>query len=414
MRWRLTNHLYYLVIIRWVSFFALVLTFAGGLFFSQETRIAPVSWGLLGLHIFSNFIFQLFYKEIPSRWLTRTAFLLIETDILFLGFIIFQNGGAHNPFSSLFLVFAGLAAYILPLNFLLITLTTILLILAHIYSALPLNFLIQQPLNHFNQHLLGMWLANSMGVILVCLWIYYMKRLNEKMAIRHDSTQKILADIEKMESLGRIVAQASHQLNTPLGTLQLGLSELGDANISEADRLRWFQDMQQSINSISQIISQIQQKPIDEQDEGVPILLSQFITNWVNHWANPRKVQVTIDLKLSEQYLKATSAENLGNILSILLDNAFEACLAKKIKIEINAREENTFIHFSIQDNGAGMSEDTKNKAFDPLYTTKPDGTGLGLYLAKQLVIKMGGSIAIKSISGNGTIVLFSLDKNYL
>ena len=105
-------------------------------------------------------------------------------------------------------------------------------------------------------HLQGMWIANSLGVFLICGWIYYLRHMNEKVVMNHQKTQEVLANIEKVESLGRLAASAAHHINTPLGTIQLGLSELSDQKnpINKEDHQRWMTDMQQAVVEIRSVI----------------------------------------------------------------------------------------------------------------------------------------------------------------
>ena len=60
-------------------------------------------------------------------------------------------------------------------------------------------------------------------------------------------------------------------------------------------------------------------------------------------------------------------------------------------------------IIITIQDNGPGIPEDKLKHIFRPFYTTKEEGTGLGLYITKQLVEKIKGRIKVESVSGQGT-----------
>ena len=71
--------------------------------------------------------------------------------------------------------------------------------------------------------------------------------------------------------------------------------------------------------------------------------------------------------------------------------------------IVITATESNGIIHLSIKDTGAGMSEETLNKAFDPNFSTKTSGMGLGLAIVKRTITDMSGTIRVESTIGKGT-----------
>jgi two-component system nitrogen regulation sensor histidine kinase GlnL len=103
-----------------------------------------------------------------------------------------------------------------------------------------------------------------------------------------------------------------------------------------------------------------------------------------------------------------------------VLKNAVEA-IREDGKVTIQARlnvnyrfavgrgRKRSFLEVEIADTGEGMTEEELRKAHLPFYTTKPDGTGLGLAMARQAVARQGGKLEIKSTPGAGTTVKISL-----
>jgi signal transduction histidine kinase len=77
-------------------------------------------------------------------------------------------------------------------------------------------------------------------------------------------------------------------------------------------------------------------------------------------------------------------------------------------KIFIRARKENGTVRVMLRDHGPGMSDEVKAKLFQPNFSTKTDGMGLGLAITKRSIDDAGGSIAIESTEGKGTTVLIS------
>lgn len=80
-------------------------------------------------------------------------------------------------------------------------------------------------------------------------------------------------------------------------------------------------------------------------------------------------------------------------------------------EIEISAKEKKPWLLIKIRDTGPGLSQDQLNRIFEPFYTTKSSGTGLGLYVVKQLVEKNGGRIEAQSRQGIGTTFAFLLPR---
>lgn len=72
-------------------------------------------------------------------------------------------------------------------------------------------------------------------------------------------------------------------------------------------------------------------------------------------------------------------------------------------EIEISAKEEKAWLSIKVRDTGPGLAQEQLNRIFEPFYTTKAAGTGLGLYVVKQLVEKNGGKVDVSSKEGLGT-----------
>jgi signal transduction histidine kinase len=104
----------------------------------------------------------------------------------------------------------------------------------------------------------------------------------------------------------------------------------------------------------------------------------------------------------------AVDAVNLQAALVNILENAVDACVADTAKSEHRiafrvSREGRTLV-FDIEDNGMGMDQETREKAFTLFFSSKGlRGTGLGLFIANDMVVKHGGAIALTSEPGVGT-----------
>jgi signal transduction histidine kinase len=93
----------------------------------------------------------------------------------------------------------------------------------------------------------------------------------------------------------------------------------------------------------------------------------------------------------------------LEQVLINLIKNAYESGATE---VEVSVSNDNE-IH--VRDNGCGMPPDVVEHAFIPFYTTKPTGTGIGLSLCRQIILKHGGTISVDSEQGSGTIFTIKL-----
>ena len=121
-------------------------------------------------------------------------------------------------------------------------------------------------------------------------------------------------------------------------------------------------------------------------------------------------------LKLKEDLTLIFTDKNLLKQAIInLVKNGFDAIENKKNGfVEILTYEREEFIIIEVKDNGCGISEENKSKIFNPFFTTKPTGTGLGLSLVYKIIMAIGGEMEFKSKKGAGTSFYIKFNKNKL
>ena len=128
----------------------------------------------------------------------------------------------------------------------------------------------------------------------------------------------------------------------------------------------------------------------------------------------PKTVKLALDI-FNENYIEFTSEKEeilvkfdrtqLIRVITNLVKNATQALQdVKDPKILVEVEEEEEWVKVAVQDNGAGISEENKDKVFEPKFTTKSSGMGLGLAMVKNIVETYGGSINFTSTKNKGTI----------
>lgn len=243
--------------------------------------------------------------------------------------------------------------------------------------------------------------------------------MNESTA-RHSNEAIISADIlrqlaynDKMAELGRISAGVVHELNAPLSVIvsasQMIMREEGvpEAVLEMVDR----------INSEAQRLSQLTRGLLnfsshDETVSEVDINLTvEFILDFLNFEAARRGVVVLRQLDYTLPVIRL-DANLLKQILLNIVMNALQAMEASGGKLLVETSSiENDRVCFIVSDNGPGIKADSIERIFDRYFTTKKpgEGTGLGLFVTKNLVEGMGGKIAVASRVGGGTAFTVTL-----
>lgn len=273
------------------------------------------------------------------------------------------------------------------------------------------------------------------------------RELNE--AIKElQSTQAMMVHSEKMKSLGELVAGIMHEINNPINFIYGNLSHL--KNYSD-DMMMLIDNFSEYAEKLPDEEKQAFKKLLDEVDydflksdlpdlikschegtertKNIILNLKDFsrmeesaITNvdlpkeidsTLNILNNKFKNKITVHKDYREDVPKIEAyGGQLNQVFMNILDNAAFAVSDKEHgDVWITIRKDNKNAYVEIEDNGKGMSEETKNKIFNPFFTTKPvgQGTGLGLSISYKVIKNHNGNIVVNSEVGKGTKFIITL-----
>jgi two-component system nitrogen regulation sensor histidine kinase NtrY len=117
-------------------------------------------------------------------------------------------------------------------------------------------------------------------------------------------------------------------------------------------------------------------------------------------------------VEIPEIQVRADKAQIIQVLLNLFLNANYALSDVKNPTIELRVRSENDEIYISVADKGKGISREVIKKIFIPFFTTRPDGSGIGLSLSKQIMSLHGGSINVESSVGEGTLVLLTFNNS--
>ena len=203
--------------------------------------------------------------------------------------------------------------------------------------------------------------------------------------------------------------ETAHQIGTPLSSILAWLELLQlDSNNTERATREIEKDVKR-LEMISQRFSKIGSTPTLEENNVV-----QIIYDTINYLIprTPRKVNYQINIKENSKIILPVNGSLFSWVLENLCKNAIDAMNGKGT-ITINLQEETRYVHIDIADTGKGISSSEQKTIFNPGYTSKKRGWGLGLSLAKRIIKEYHkGKIYVKSSSqGKGTTFRISLLK---
>lgn len=219
---------------------------------------------------------------------------------------------------------------------------------------------------------------------------------------------------DKLAAIGTLATSINHEIRNPLYIVK-GLAESHLANMKEGI----YSDDKKALAKANEVLS----KSVDQAARAMDIMkrFAMFAKQGVSQTAQPEAVQledimsdilplVSHELELDKIQLIQmipmgitlnVDRRHIEEILFNLIVNACQAMKSQGVEGEIKISAEGASV--MIEDNGPGISADDLAKIFEPFYTTKQEGTGLGLYITKQLVERNGGKISVESKLGQGT-----------
>ena len=220
---------------------------------------------------------------------------------------------------------------------------------------------------------------------------------------------------EKLATIGQIAGSIAHELRNPLSVIQQSLFFLN--RLDQRGRLasihpkipEYFQLMNAEINKtervISQLLSFVRSQPPSPQRFDLRGLINDVLLQ------QPLGEAVRLHMMLVPQaYELYADPWYIQHVFLNLLSNANDACEGQG-SVTIYARIDETAhqYHIAVRDTGQGIPDDELHLVFEPLFTRKVWGTGLGLSLCQQLIEQHGGEISLESQQGCGTTVTFRL-----
>ncbi len=220
--------------------------------------------------------------------------------------------------------------------------------------------------------------------------------------------QQEIEEKKQLSAIGILSAGIAHEVRNPMNTINMVLQRLEtETNLKESkenfDLLKMAKEEVQRVNKLVNEILQASKPGVSHlQIVDLGNLVSN-ISNNLDQVLVSKKIIIETDQNLKSAEFK-TDPLKLHQILENIITNAIHASKPDD-SIRIIFRTGISDYKFYICDSGSGISKENRAKLFTAFYTTKREGTGLGLYLVKQYVENLKGKIKIHSVEGKGTIV---------
>ena len=222
-------------------------------------------------------------------------------------------------------------------------------------------------------------------------------------------TLQFLERSEKLAALGQLAAGVAHEIRNPLTSIKILIHSL----VSEKEQTRRKKDVQvitQEIERLEKIVNEFLEfgRLRPPQLEGVDVRqLFEHAQRLFNTELKKRGIEFATRFPKEKVELVADK-EQLSQVFLNLIQNAMDA-IGKKGKITASIKTIGNNVEIRIKDNGPGISEEIRQRLFDPFTTTKERGVGLGLSIVHRIIDSFEGSIQLEETSSKGSTFLMTL-----
>ena len=365
------------------------------------------------------------YRPNPPSDLELLIQLLL--DIAILSVLFYATGGYTNPFVWMYLLPLTVAAVALPWKHTwLIALLAVLCYSGLIFWYQPLPMpamdmsgmrmddmhmmhMQHQHENGFSVHLLGMWAGFVVSAWVIAFFVERMAHsLREYTLMLAEARERVL-ESERMLALGALATGAAHELGTPLATMAVLTQEMREDHPEDLALQQNLALIKSQIDRCKEIISSLTASAGQSRAEDIQnVPIDAFLSRIIDHWRDTRPgVSIRTSLRGSLPAPVILTDRTLGQALVNLLDNAADAC---KEHIDLQGEWTGSELSLEIRDDGPGLSPEIIHRIGTPFFTTKgEEGMGLGLYLARVIFGRFGGSVSLENHPQGGVLTRVTL-----
>ncbi|MBA7559631.1 Adaptive-response sensory-kinase SasA [subsurface metagenome] len=239
---------------------------------------------------------------------------------------------------------------------------------------------------------------------------------NEELQAAHDTlleTQEQLIRSEKLAAIGQLASGVGHELRNPLGAIKNAgfyiRRRLTNTNLpnTEPRVMEFLSIIEEEVNSANKVITDLLGFSRLAKPTAAPANIAGIIEDALRYTPVPENVELIKDINNNLPMVMVDGDQVKQVFLNIIL-NALQA-MSQGGRLEIRAIDKGKSVDVEFIDTGGGIPDSVKKKIFDPLFTTKAKGVGLGLSVCKTIIERHEGDIKVKSKVGEGTTFTISL-----
>ena len=399
-----------LIKIRWIAIFGQLFAV---FFVSYIIKIQIPLYEILTIILFSVAVnIYSYYEERKNKSINNIktfSFLLFDT--VQLGILLFLTGGIINPFSILILAPVITSASYLPaLMTVILSMISILMIIILNYYFIPLN--LGQEFYLPEIYSFGLVASLIITVIFIAIYAYLFASSSRKISNALSVSKLQILNQKKITEVGSLSAAAAHELGTPLNTIFLILNDLlkekklmDDKNIVKDIML-----LKSQAERCKEILQKLSKNPLKLKDNFLEkVKITDLIKINFEKFNKSKKLEIKVIPPNSETEIvyRDEIMYALGNIIQNAILYSNNLVIAKLYYLKTN-------IKITISDDGNGFPKDIIDKLGEPYISKNNQGMGLGIFISKNLIENMGGSLSFYNSKYDNAVVEIVFDNSIL
>jgi len=217
-----------------------------------------------------------------------------------------------------------------------------------------------------------------------------------------------LKQAEQLAAIGQMVSVVAHEVRNPLQNIRFGVEFLREKMGTTKEHLELIEEVESGISLLDDVVVELLNyaKPVSLEYARIPV--GDLIRHSLNGLSNKLdNINVTLSIE-QEQKAIVVDANRIKRVLMNFILNAAEAMPGGgdlAVSCGFSGGESDGMVKFSIKDTGCGISEDDLKRIEEPFFTTKTQGTGLGIPICMKIIEAHNGSWTLKSTVNEGTTI---------
>lgn len=223
-----------------------------------------------------------------------------------------------------------------------------------------------------------------------------------------------IQELEKLSLIGELAAGVAHEIRNPL-TSVTGFAQMIRELSTDQTIDRYIEIVLTELNRINAIVNEFifiakPKENMKTRETDIKALVSHVV-EFMRPQATLNGIHLVESIHFNQPLTIQCDPNQITQVLMNLIQNAIEATTdpsTQEIVISLKNRQSDSFL-IEIIDKGGGISQERQKRLFEPFYTTKEKGTGLGLMMCKRIIENHNGTIEVSSQLGEGTTVRINL-----